>query len=290
VKADFLREALKKLTPDNAQGELYLTDLVAMAHEHKRVAALKVDAQMTLGVNDRTQLAEASRELYARTALAAMKQGATIVCDDNVFIDDTVTLGQDVTLHANVHLRGDTRIADGATIDTGCVLIDTIVDEDVNVLPYSVCENAHIRQGASVGPFSRLRPEADVGVGAKVGNFVEMKKTRLGKGSKAGHLAYLGDAIIGEGCNIGAGTITCNYDGIGKHKTELGDGVFIGSNATLVAPLKVDQNAYVAAGSTINRNVAEDALALGRTRQENKEGYAAKIRKRNERRANPKGK
>ncbi len=285
VDTGFLRGALAKLGTNNAQGELYLTDLVAMAAEQGGVTAVSVSSEETLGVNDRCQLAESERVLRDRLRRQWMLAGVTLEDPATTYLDVTVSLGSDVVLGPGVVLRGDTRVADLVHIGTGCVLSDTVVDEGARLAPYTVCEQAHVGPAVQAGPFARLRPGADLRERSRVGNFVEVKKTVLGKGAKANHLAYLGDAVIGEDCNVGAGTITCNYDGIGKHKTVLGDRVFIGSNSTLVAPVTVESDAYVGAASTISRDVPKDALAIARARQENKEGYAARIRSRNERRA-----
>jgi bifunctional UDP-N-acetylglucosamine pyrophosphorylase/glucosamine-1-phosphate N-acetyltransferase len=189
-------------------------------------------------------------------------------------------VGIDSVLEANVQLRGRTRIGTGCRIGTGTVMRDCEVADDVAILPYVVADEAVIRSHASIGPFTRLRLNAEAEEGSHIGNFVELKKTKFGKGSKAGHLAYLGDSHIGAGVNIGAGTITCNYDGQKKHQTEIGEGVFVGSNSTLVAPLKIAEGAYIAAGSTITTNVEADALALGRARQVDKPGWAQKRRQR----------
>jgi bifunctional UDP-N-acetylglucosamine pyrophosphorylase/glucosamine-1-phosphate N-acetyltransferase len=279
VDATFLRAALGKLKANNAQGELYLTDIVALARDEGRaVPTLEVPAEETLGVNDRAQLAEAATVLRARVVRRAMLDGVSFVDPATAYVDATVRFGIDVLIGPHVTLAGSTTIGEGAQIGAGCVLTDTVVEPGVVMHPYSVCDSAKVGTRAIVGPFSRLRPAAVLEEGAHVGNFVELKKTRLGKGAKANHLAYLGDADIGAGTNIGAGTITCNYDGVGKHVTQIGDDVFIGSNSTLVAPVVVEKRAYVAAGSVVTERVPEDALALGRARQTNKEGYAKKVR------------
>lgn len=288
VDGRFLKDSLSQISADNAQGEIYLTDLVALAAAQGPVVDLEVPAEDTLGVNDRRQLAEAARVLRRRVNERAMLAGVTLEDPDTTYLDDTVTFGQDVTLGPGVTLKGRTRIGDDVVIEQGALLEDTTVEDDAVIHAYTICEEAYVGPGAEVGPFARLRPKAELLNKAKVGNFVEVKKTRLGKGSKANHLAYLGDAVIGEGCNVGAGTITCNYDGFGKHPTVLGDRVFIGSNSTLVAPLTVADDAYVGAGSCISRDVPKDALALSRARQENKEGYAERIRRRNASRAGKK--
>lgn len=287
VSAAFLRRALPQLSPNNAAGELYLTDIIALAVAERAgsVATLVVDVDLTQGINDRVQLAEA--EAWARTQRARQLRldGVTIVNEASTTIEADVVVGTDVTIEPGAALRGNTIVGNNVTIGQGSVITNCRLDDGVVVHPYSVCDNAYVRSNAVVGPFARLRPEADVGVGAHVGNFVELKKTKLGAGSKANHLAYLGDADIGAGVNVGAGTITCNYDGIGKHKTSINDGVFVGSNSTLVAPIAIGEGAYIAAGSVVTDAVPADAIAFGRARQENKTGRAADLRARNAARA-----
>ncbi|MFZ9886728.1 MAG: bifunctional UDP-N-acetylglucosamine diphosphorylase/glucosamine-1-phosphate N-acetyltransferase GlmU [Myxococcota bacterium] len=285
VEMAFLQREIGGLSGANAQGELYLTDLVSRAAEQGGVVSVAVDAEETLGVNDRVQLAEAEAVLQRRLRQHWMRQGVSMRHPDSTFLDATVTLGSDVELAPQVSLRGQTRIANNVEIGVGCVLTDTVVESGARLHAYTICEGAQLGPNTDVGPFARLRPGADLRAEAKVGNFVEVKKSVLGRGSKANHLAYLGDAEIGEGCNVGAGTITCNYDGHGKHRTVLGDRVFIGSNSTLVAPITIGTDAYVGAASCVSRDVPADSLAIGRAKQENKEGYAARIRSRNERRA-----
>jgi bifunctional UDP-N-acetylglucosamine pyrophosphorylase/glucosamine-1-phosphate N-acetyltransferase len=187
-------------------------------------------------------------------------------------------LEPDTTVESGAVLRGRTHVHRGASIDVGCVLTDVEVGEGTLVKPYSVATGARIGSRAHIGPFAHLRPDSDIGDEAHVGNFVETKKTRLGKGAKANHLAYLGDGVVGAGANIGAGTIFCNYDGYRKHTTTIGDGAFIGSDSQLVAPVTVGAGAYVGTGTTVTRDVPPDALAIGRARQENKEGYASRLR------------
>jgi bifunctional UDP-N-acetylglucosamine pyrophosphorylase/glucosamine-1-phosphate N-acetyltransferase len=287
VQAAFLRASLPKLTPNNAAGELYLTDIIALAVAARAgsVVTCVVDVDLTQGINDRVQLAEAEAWARARRARQLRLDGVTIVNEASTTIEADVVVGTDVTIEPGVSLRGQTIIGNTVTIGQGSVITNCRLDDGVVVHPYSVCDNALVRGNAVVGPFARLRPEADVGVGAHVGNFVELKKTKLGAGSKANHLAYLGDADIGAGVNVGAGTITCNYDGIGKHKTTISDGVFVGSNSTLVAPLAIGEGAYIAAGSVVTDAVPNDAIAFGRARQENKAGRAADLRARNAARA-----
>jgi bifunctional UDP-N-acetylglucosamine pyrophosphorylase / glucosamine-1-phosphate N-acetyltransferase len=281
VESAFLRKALSALKADNAQKEYYLTDIVEIAiREGRKVGALSVeDSGEVLGANTRGEIAALDRIVRARINERVMAEGVSLVDPANTYISARAKIGRDTLIHPGVHIRGETEIGEGCTIDAGAVLTDAKIAANVEIKPYSVIEHASVAKGAIIGPFARLRPGARILEGAHVGNFVELKNAELGKGAKANHLAYLGDATIGEGSNIGAGTITCNYDGFGKYKTEIGENVFIGSNATLVAPVKIDNDAYVAAGSTITDAVKESDLAFGRARQVNKDGRAREIRK-----------
>ncbi|MFO0548668.1 MAG: bifunctional UDP-N-acetylglucosamine diphosphorylase/glucosamine-1-phosphate N-acetyltransferase GlmU [Polyangiaceae bacterium] len=279
VRASFLGPAVRDLTPNNAQGELYFTDVVAKARARGPVVGVVVDDASTLvGINDRAQLDDAEQALYARRALALRKSGVTV--RGSARVDASVVVEPDVILEHGVVLRGATVVKSGARIDVGAVLTDVTVGEDAVVLPYTVASKSSIERGAQVGPFSHVRPDSVIGEGAHIGNFVETKKTVLGKGAKANHLAYLGDGDIGAGANIGAGTIFCNYDGFRKHRTTIGDGAFIGSDSQLVAPVKIGLGAYVATGTTVTRDIPDDALAISRVKQENKEGYASKLKAR----------
>ena len=282
VRADFLAQSLAKLTPNNAQGELYLTDLVGMAAQtgHSGVATFAVDATETHGVNNRAELAAATAVLRKRVNHAWLLAGVGMDEPETAWIEATVQLEPDASLGAAVELRGRTRVAAGARIDRGCVLHDVTIAPRGHLLAYTVATEATIGEGAHVGPFAHLRPGTELAADVKVGNFVETKKAKLGVGAKASHLSYLGDADIGPGCNIGAGTITCNYDGVNKFKTTLGEGVFIGSDTQLVAPVTLGDGAYVGAGSTIIRDVPAGALAVSRTEQKNVEGWVAKKRER----------
>jgi bifunctional UDP-N-acetylglucosamine pyrophosphorylase/glucosamine-1-phosphate N-acetyltransferase len=208
-----------------------------------------------------------------------MLNGVTIENPESVTIDVNVAVEADSVIEANVQLRGATRIGTGCRIGTGSVLRSCEIGDNVAVLPYVVAEASTIRANASVGPFARLRMHAEADEGSHIGNFVELKKTKLGRGAKASHLTYLGDATVGAGANIGAGTITCNYDGQKKHHTNIGEGAFVGSNSTLVAPVTIGEGAYTAAGSVITKNVSADALAIGRARQEEKPEWARRRRK-----------
>ncbi|MDP9148668.1 MAG: bifunctional UDP-N-acetylglucosamine diphosphorylase/glucosamine-1-phosphate N-acetyltransferase GlmU [Myxococcota bacterium] len=275
----FLRPALASLVPNNAQGELYLTDIVGFAaNGRERMATVALGESVLAGINDREQLASVERMMQARILRRWRLAGVTI--RDGVHVDAGVVLEPDVTLEAGVVLRGETRIARGALVDIGCVLTDVEVGEGAKLKPYTVATESRIGVRAQIGPFSHLRPQSDIGEEAHLGNFVETKKTRMGRGSKANHLAYLGDGILGERANVGAGTIFCNYDGVQKHTTSIEAGAFIGSDSQLVAPVTVGADAYVATGTTVTRDVPPGALAIGRIRQENKEGYAARLRAR----------
>ncbi len=238
-----------------------------------------------LWVRDRLDLVLATRLLRARINQALMLAGVGLEDPTSTLIEPGVVVEADASLGANVQLRGQTRVAAGAQIEANVVVIDCTIEAGAQIRSFSHLEGAVVRAGAIVGPFARLRPLAEIGEGAHIGNFVEVKKTTVEAGAKANHLAYLGDARIGSKANIGAGTITCNYDGVAKHPTDIGAGVFVGSNSTLVAPIKLEDGAYVAAGSTLTKDVPADALAFGRARQNNKPKLAAKLRTRMKNRA-----
>ncbi len=279
-QAAALWPALEKIGCDNPHREYYLTDVIALlARAGEPIATYSLpDADEIMGVNDRRELAEADLRLRRRKRLEMMDAGVTIYSPESVTIDPGVTIGCDTIIEAGAQILGACRIGDNCRVGAGSILRDCDLDDGVQIFPYSHCESAWVTRDARIGPFARLREGARVETGAHVGNFVELKKTRLGPGSKANHLAYLGDSTIGAGVNIGAGTITCNYDGQAKHPTEIGDGSFIGSNATLVAPLKIGADAYVGAGSVVTETVEAGALALGRARQVQKPGWSARKR------------
>jgi len=271
---------INEVKPNNAAKEYYLTDMIDIVARHGRpVAPLLIeDESELLGINTRVELAAADKILRARKARELMLKGVTIENPESVTIDVNVSVAPDSVIESNVQLRGRTRIGTGCRIGTGSVLRSCELGDNVTILPYVVAEASTVRANASVGPFSRLRMNAEADEGSHIGNFVELKKTKLGRGSKASHLTYLGDTTVGANANIGAGTITCNYDGQKKHQTTIGEGVFIGSNSTLVAPVTIGDGAYTGAGSVITKNVAPDALAIGRARQEEKPGWARKRR------------
>ncbi len=273
----FLRESLDSLTPNNSQGEYYLTDIIGYAvKKGMRVETTSARAEVADGVNDRAQLAAAEVKLQARIVTRWQKSGVTI--RNGVAIEESVTLEPDATIESHVVLRGATKIGRGAVIDVGSVLTNVVVEAGANVKPYTVAVDSHVGARAQVGPFSHLRPESVLGEDVHIGNFVETKKTTLGKGSKANHLAYLGDGAIGSGVNIGAGTIFCNYDGFSKHVTTIEDGAFIGSDSQIVAPVTIGKDSYVATGTTVTKHVPPNALAISRVSQENKADYASRLR------------
>ena len=272
--------ALREIGASNAQGEYYLPDLVRIY----RARGLTVDtltlddAREILGVNSRKELADVAAILKATKNQELMAAGVTIVDPATAYIGPDVTVGADTIIQPGVHLEGTTRIGSGCQIHSGVRIVNSIVDDRATINNFCVIVDSHIASGAEVGPFARLRPKSDVGQDARIGNFVELKNTRLGRGSKASHLTYLGDATIGEKVNVGAGTITCNYDGTKKHPTVIEDGAFIGSDSQLIAPVRIGAGAYIAAGSSITDDVPPDALGIARGKQVNKPGWARKKR------------
>jgi bifunctional UDP-N-acetylglucosamine pyrophosphorylase / glucosamine-1-phosphate N-acetyltransferase len=267
---------LAALRPDNAHRELYLTDAISLLRQRNErvLASVAADASEVLGCNTRAQLADIDRIFRARKAAALMDSGVTIYLPETVIIDPQVAVGADTVIEPGVRLLGRTRIGANCRIGAGCILFDARVDDAAQIFPQSNLASSHVASRAQVGPFARLRPGADIREGAHIGNFVEVKNAVVREGAKAMHLTYLGDASVGRESNIGAGTITCNYDGVAKHHTEIGGRVFIGSDTALVAPVRVGDGAYVAAGSVITENVPPDALAIARGRQANKPGWA----------------
>jgi bifunctional UDP-N-acetylglucosamine pyrophosphorylase / glucosamine-1-phosphate N-acetyltransferase len=278
AEAEFLWKALARVGKRNAQQEFYLPDLVEIAARAGRCAAVPVDAAEASGVNDREELARAAKVLLRRRASALMRSGVTIEDPDRFDCDEGVEIGADSVVEPGARLLGKTRVGDGCRIGAGAVLRDMVLGDGVTILPYVVANESSVAAKAIVGPFSRLRPGSDIGEEAHIGNFVETKKSRIGRGAKANHLAYLGDSFVGAKANVGAGTITCNYDGEKKHVTRIGDGAFIGSDSILVAPIEIGDGAYVAAGSVLTDSVPPGALALGRARQITKEGWVEKRR------------
>jgi bifunctional UDP-N-acetylglucosamine pyrophosphorylase/glucosamine-1-phosphate N-acetyltransferase len=279
VNAPFLFEALSKIRPDNRQQEYYLTDLIRIAvSQNVPLSELPVDSEEIVGINSRRDLAEAERIFRMRINTHWMARGVTFMDPNATYIDASVTLARDVRLYPNVVLEGETSVAEGTVLHP-CRIRNSRVGQHVRILDYCVIEEAEIESGVSVGPFAHLRPGTRLCAGAKVGNFVEVKKSELGEGSKVNHLAYLGDAIVGKGVNIGAGVITCNFDGKQKHPTLIEDNVFIGSDVQLIAPVRIGAGAIVAAGTTVVRDVPPDALAISRVPQDNKPGWVAQRRR-----------
>jgi len=255
---------LDRIDSDNAKKEFYLTDAVALARGDRLEARMvKSESEEVLGVNSRSELGAAETLMQRRLRAEAMANGATLVAPETVFLSHDTRIGKDVVIEPHVVIGERVVIEDGATIRAFCHIV-----------------GAHIGAGAVVGPFARLRPGASLAADSHVGNFVEIKQAEIGEGAKVNHLAYIGDASVGAGANVGAGTITCNYDGFDKHRTEIGAGAFIGSNSSLVAPVKIGEGAYVGSGSVISKDVAPDALALTRSEQEERPGWAAKVRER----------
>jgi bifunctional UDP-N-acetylglucosamine pyrophosphorylase/glucosamine-1-phosphate N-acetyltransferase len=273
--------ALTQVKPNNKHRELYLTDAVAgLASKNELVLAhVAADPREALGCNTRADLAEVDRIFRERKRADLLNNGVSIQLPETVLIDPDVTAGEDTILEPCVQLLGKTKIGQRCTIRTGSVLSDMTLGDDVLVEPHCVAVQSRLDDNAMIGPFARLRPGTHLKDGARAGNFVEMKKATIGEGAKVPHLTYLGDAQVGAKSNIGAGTITCNYDGFGKHPTTIGRGVFIGSDATLVAPLRIGDGAYVAAGSTITENVPPDGLGIARGRQVNKPRWASRKRR-----------
>ena len=270
-----LFEHIDKLRTDNAHGEFYLTDMAAILRKQKEqvVAVVAVDPHEVLGGNTRADLVEIDQHIRLAKCQQLMRDGATIFYPHTCVIDADVEIGADTVIEPFVQILGNSRVGSDCRIRSYSVIRNTIIGDGVMVLPGCVMDDTQVKKGAVVGPYSRLRPGTEIGECAHVGNFVEIKKTRLGKGSKANHLSYLGNAEIGEGVNVGAGTITCNYDGVHKHTTVIEDGVFVGSDSTLVAPVRIAKGAYIGAGSCITDDVPEDSLAIGRARQVTKAGW-----------------
>ncbi len=272
--AELLRDWLSRVTNDNAQGEYYLTDIIGLAvSDGVAVHGVVSDADEVSGVNDRKQLAELERMFQKLEAERLMLEGVTLADPERLDVRGRVVAGEDCFIDINVVLAGDVVLGSGVRIGAGAVITDSSLGDFVEVHPHTVVEGAELAAGCAVGPFARIRPGSRLGEGVKVGNFVETKKATLGAGTKASHLAYLGDATIGAETNIGAGTVTCNYDGIEKHQTHIGDDVFVGTNSTLVAPIEIEDGAFVAAGSTVTTKVKDGDLAVGRAKQRNISGW-----------------
>jgi bifunctional UDP-N-acetylglucosamine pyrophosphorylase/glucosamine-1-phosphate N-acetyltransferase len=280
LRADLLWKHLDEIAPNPASGEYYLTDIFEILTKlgHRMGAMHLNDSSELLGINTRVELAEADTILRSRKRRTLMLEGVTIEQPESVTIDMDVEIGADTIIEPNARILGSTKIGADCRIGAGSILENMKLAEQVTVLPYSYLSDSRAASRALIGPFSRFRPNTDVGEGAEVGNFAELKNTKLAPGAKAHHVGYLGDSDIGEKVNIGAGTIVCNYDGVKKHRTTIGAGVFVGSNSTLVAPVTLGNDSYIAAGSVITDEVPPDSLALGRAHQTNKHEWAAKRR------------
>jgi bifunctional UDP-N-acetylglucosamine pyrophosphorylase/glucosamine-1-phosphate N-acetyltransferase len=278
--APVLRAALASFAWDTVERERTLVELVAAL----RRAGHDVDAISATvpheirGINSQTELAEASAIMRQTKCEELMSAGVTIIDPATTYVGPDVEVGHDTVLHPNVYLEGRTRVGSACEIHAGTRLVDATLEDHVVILNYCVVTDSTVRSRAQLGPFAHIRPGSDVGEDARVGNYVELKKTTLGKASKASHLTYLGDATVGEDVNVGAGVITCNYDGVNKHRTVIGDGAFVGSDSQLVAPVTIGRGAFVAAGSSITRDVPDEGLGIARSRQENKDGWARKRR------------
>ncbi len=281
LPAPSIFEHLRRLGTGNAQGELYLTEALGnAAADGERVALVELDdPSEAFGINDRADLARVHRVLLERHMQRLMAAGVTLLEPARTSVEPGVCVGAETVIHPGVSLSGHTEVGAGCVLHQGVWIRDSKLADGVVVKPYSVLDGAEVATGCTVGPFARLRPASVLLEGARVGNFVEVKKTRIGAGAKASHLTYLGDATVGDGANVGAGVVTCNYDGERKHRTEIGDGAFIGSDTMLIAPVKVGKRATTAAGSTITDDVPDDALAVGRARQRNVPNWTRRRRR-----------
>lgn len=273
--ASDLRAYLPRVGNANKQQEYYLPDVLSLAvADGKTIASCEAGSELEiLGVNDRVQLNQVEREYQRLQAENLMRQGVQLADAQRLDVRGELTCGKDVFIDVNVVIEGKVSLGNGVSVGANCVLIDVDIEAGSTIHPMSHLQEASVGEGCSVGPYARLRPGTRLADAARVGNFVETKKSTIGKGSKVNHLSYIGDCTMGDGVNVGAGTITCNYDGVNKHQTILGDDVFVGSNSTLVAPLQIDDQGFVAAGSTVTKKVAKGDLAVGRARQKNIEGW-----------------
>lgn len=278
VSAQVLKDLLPQIKNNNAQNEFYLTDLVTLALDAGlSVDGIKTKPHMAQGVNTQKELAMASKAVFKRKAEKLMEDGVTILDPDNTYIEESVEVGAGSVIYPNTFLRGKTMVGTHCVIEPGVWIENSLIENEVRVLFGSHIEGAKIAKNANIGPYARLRPGTEIAEECKVGNFVEMKKVKFGKGSKASHLTYLGDATVGENVNVGCGVITCNFAADGKkYHTDIGNNVFVGSDSQLVAPVKVGDGSVIASGSTITKDVPSKALAFGRARQEIKENYTPK--------------
>ncbi|MGL5727917.1 MAG: bifunctional UDP-N-acetylglucosamine diphosphorylase/glucosamine-1-phosphate N-acetyltransferase GlmU, partial [Plesiomonas sp.] len=276
-----LKHWLSQLNNDNAKGEYYMTDVIAMAHveQHEIVAVHPTHFYEVEGVNNRQQLSRLERIYQREQSDRLLLDGVMLLDPDRFDLRGTVECGRDVVIDTNVILEGRVVLGNRVRVGTGCVLKDCVIGDDTDIKPYSLIDDSTVGAGCSVGPYGRLRPGSVMQDDAHLGNFVEMKKSTLGKGSKANHLTYLGDAVIGERVNIGAGTITCNYDGVNKFQTVIGNDVFVGSDTQLVAPVTVADGATIGAGSTVTKNIAENELVISRVAQRHIQGWQRPVKK-----------
>ncbi len=278
IDAELLFKNLKKIKKNSIKKEYYFTDLIQILNDQNfKVGGFLIEpSSELLGINNRVELAHAEKLIQQRIHKKLMLSGVTFISPDRTMVQNEVQIGIDTVVHPDVTLIGKTKIGKEVVLEQGVILKNTIVEDRVLIHSYSHLENCIVRSGAMIGPFARIRPESVIGKNAKIGNFVELKKTELGEGSKANHLSYLGDAIIGKNVNIGAGTITCNYDGVKKYQTKIEDEVFVGSDTQFVAPVKIGKKAYIGAGTTVTQDVPPEALAISRVPQKNISGYAKK--------------
>jgi len=279
VKASLVIKELREIGQKNAQGEYYLTDLIEIARKKglRCSAHWVADAVEVMGINTRVDLAIANEVLRQEKLRELMLSGVTVMDPKTTYVDRMVEVGRDTVLYPNCTLQGRTRIGERCLIESNSKISDSIIGDEVTICSNSVITESKVEEGASIGPFAHLRPLSEVKTKAKIGNFVEVKKSVIGRGSKANHLTYIGDSTVGEEVNIGAGTITCNYDGFEKHPTIIGDRVFVGSNVELVAPVKVGDRSSIGAGTTVTKDVPEGALAISRVKQKNIKGWWKKV-------------
>ena len=278
VRLNLLKQFINNIKPDNRKKEFYFTDIVDIFYRAglQTLCFKTGDEEECAGVNSKYDLLNAQKIMQKRLIKNLIEKGVDFISDENVYIGYNVKIGEESVVYPDVFISGKTNIMKKVVLEKGCVIKDSYIMDNAAIKSYSVIENAVIMNSAQIGPFARIRPETKISEGAKIGNFVEVKKSSVGRNSKASHLSYIGDSVIGENVNIGAGVITCNYDGEKKHITEIEDGCFIGSDSQLVAPVKVGKNSYVGSGTTVTKNVPEGALAISRVPQKNIEGWASK--------------
>ena len=279
LKASYLKEGLREIGQENAQGEYYLTDLVEIGRSRgvRCSAHMVSDPAEVMGINTRIDLATAEEVLRLEKLKELMLSGVTVVDPKNTYIENRVEVGRDTVIYPCCILQGKTKIGERCVIESNANIVDSLIGNEVLVRTNSVITESKIDDGASIGPFAHLRPLTEIKSKAKIGNFVEVKKSVIGKGTKANHLTYIGDSLVGEEVNVGAGTIVCNYDGFKKHQTIIGDRVFVGSNVELVAPVKVGSRSSIGAGTTVTRDVPEGALAISRVKQRNIKGWSKRL-------------